>query len=72
VVRRADEELRAISRNLLARHLARRPTTNPVARFAERFARELPELQAKGLAHYHAWAFATVRQLGAAAELPAM
>jgi len=31
--------------------------------------RDLPELQAKGLAHYHAWAFATVRQLGAAAEL---
>jgi len=72
VVRRPEAELRAMSGRLLARHLARRPLTNPVARFAERFAKELPELQAKGLAHYHAWAFATVRQLGAAAECAAM
>jgi len=68
VVRPADE-LRAMSKLLLAKHLARRPGDNPVRRFAARFARDLPELQAKGLAHYHAWAFATVRQLGAAAEL---
>ena len=72
VVRRAPEQLRAQSGKLLARHLARRPATNPIARFAERFARELPELQAKGLAYYHVWAFATVRQLGAAAECAAM
>ena len=72
VVRRPEAELRALSRPLLARHLARRPADNPVRRFAERFGKELPELQAKGLAHYHAWAFATVRQLGAAAELMAL
>ena len=40
-------------------------------RFAARFSRELPELQERGLAHYHAWAFATIRQLGAAFELAA-
>jgi hypothetical protein len=68
---RSPDELRAMSSQLLARHLARRPADNPIARFAARFARDLPELQAKGLAHYHAWAFATVRQLGAAAELMA-
>jgi hypothetical protein len=28
-------------------------------------------LQAQGLAHYHRWAFGSVRQLGAAAELAA-
>ena len=72
VVRRPEAELKAMSRPLLARHLARRPADNPVRRFAERFGKELPELQAKGLAHYHAWAFATVRQLGAAAELMAL
>lgn len=72
VVRRPEAELKAMSRPLVAKHLARRPTDNPVRRFAERFARDLPDLQARGLAHYHAWAFATVRQLGAAAELMAL
>jgi hypothetical protein len=68
---RSRDELIAMSKANLARHLARRPTTNPVARFGERFARDLPALQADGLANYHAWAFATVRQLGAASELMA-
>jgi hypothetical protein len=68
---RPPDELRAMSKQLLAKHVARRPSDNPVARFAARFTRDLPDLQAKGLAHYHAWAFATVRQLGAAAELAA-
>jgi hypothetical protein len=72
VVRRPPAELRAMSGKLLERHLARRPVLNPVARFAQRFVRDLPELQQKGLAHYHMWAFATVRQLGAAAELAAL
>jgi len=72
LVKRDVAELKSMSGKLLARHLAHRPLTNPVTRFAERFARELPDLQARGLAHYHAWAFATVRQLGAAAELMAL
>lgn len=66
---RPVEDLRARSKLLLAKHLARRPADNPIRRFAARFTTDLPELQARGLAHYHAWAFATVRQLGAAAEL---
>lgn len=72
LVRRELPELKAMSGGLLAKHLARRPTSNPVTRFAERFAHDLPELQARGLPYYHAWAFATVRQLGAAAELMAL
>ena len=71
VVKRSPDELRALSKQMLARHLARKPTTNPVKRFAARFMKDLPEMQAKGLPHYHAWAFATVRQLGASAELMA-
>src|SRR6185312_10111563 len=39
--------------------------------FRARFERELGVLQDKGLAHYHAWAFATLRQLGSACELMA-
>lgn len=68
---RPPDELRALSRRLLRRHLDRRPATNPVTRFAARFAQDLGRLQSEGLAYYHAWAFATVRQLGAAFELVA-
>jgi hypothetical protein len=69
VVRRPEGELRALARALLAKHLARRPEDNPVTRFGARFAKDLPWITSEGLAFYHAWAFATVRQLGAAAEL---
>jgi hypothetical protein len=69
VVRRGSGELRAMARALLAKHLARRPRDNPVARFGARFVKDLPWLTREGLGFYHAWAFATVRQLGAAAEL---
>jgi hypothetical protein len=68
---RSREELRDLSRQLLRRHLARRPAANPVTRFAARFAHDLAWIQDEGLAFYHAWAFATVRQLGAAFELAA-
>jgi hypothetical protein len=69
VVRRPPGELRAMARAVLAKHLARRPKDNPVIRFGARFAKDLPWITGEGLAFYHAWAFATVRQLGAAAEL---
>ncbi len=72
LIRRPDGELAALSRGLWKRHLARRPGTNPVARFGERFERDLPQLRERGLAFYHAWAFATTRQLGAAFELLAL
>lgn len=70
-VARDDDELRRQSRQLLRRHVARMPDDNPVQRFATRFAGDLPAITEAGLAYYHAWAFATVRQLGSAAELAA-
>ena len=72
LIKRPTDELRAIARRLLTKNLARRPTDNPVARFAVRFATDLPWIQTNGLAFYHAWAFATIRQLGAAMELLAL
>jgi len=69
--RRPDGDLRDTSATLLREHFERRPAANPMPRFAERFARELPQLQARGLAYYHAWAFATIRQCGAAFDLAA-
>ncbi|GAC1461601.1 MAG: DUF1839 family protein [Steroidobacteraceae bacterium] len=61
-------ELTRRSRELWRRHMQRRPKDNPVRRFQQRFERDLPALQDAGLNHYHAWAFATTRQLGAAFE----
>lgn len=66
---RSADELRALAQAGLPALLARRPATNPVRRFEQRFAVELPLLRAQGLDHYHAWAFASTRQLGAAFEL---
>jgi hypothetical protein len=70
-VERPVEELAALSLQLLRKHFARRPRSNPLARFGVRFAQELPALQQAGLVHYHAWAFASVRQAGAAFALAA-
>lgn len=72
LVRRSPQELAELTASLWRKHLARRPGTNPITRFAERFSSELPGLHDKGLAFYHAWAFATIRQLGAAFELGAV
>ena len=65
------DALRRASLGVLRKHLARLPRTNPIARFGDRFAADLAWMQTEGLAAYHAWAFATLRQLGAAFELGA-
>jgi hypothetical protein len=69
VQRRSLSELHQLARTGLQRHIDRAPQHNPIDQFAQRFALDLPALQAHGLAHYHLWAFATTRQLGVAAEL---
>jgi hypothetical protein len=72
IIRRPQVELAAMSRTLWRRHAARIPRTNPILRFQARFARDFPTLCDRGLAHYHAWAFAATRQLGSAFELAAL
>ena len=72
VIQRPATELAAMSCDLWRRHLGRRPSDNPVRRFQERFERDLPAIQDKGLGYYHAWAFGSTRQLGAAFELAAL
>jgi hypothetical protein len=66
--RRAPEDLRAVSRELLRAHLRRRPTGNPFHRFGEQLATALPDLLTQGLDAYHAYAFATARMAGSAFE----
>ena len=71
LLRRPTAELVARSKELWKKHLQRVPQSNPVSRFQERFERDLGAMQTRGLAFYHAWAFATTRQLGSAFELAA-
>ena len=72
LVNRSSDELRAMATALLIKHAARRPSVNPVQRFGARLGDDVERLGAEGLATYHAWAFATIRQLGAAMELLAL
>lgn len=69
IVRRDSENLRELSFALLRRHYAWRPRSNPFSRFAARLAQDLPAMHERGVDHYHRWAFASVRQAGAAFEL---
>lgn len=69
LVRRSASELSDLSFELLQQHFAWRPRVNPFSRFAARLAQDLPAMRKEGLAFYHQWAFASVRQAGAAFEL---
>jgi hypothetical protein len=64
-------ELHTAARELLAGHLARRPPSNPFARFATALERDLPRLLEGDADDYHAYAFATVRMAGSAFEVAA-
>jgi hypothetical protein len=72
VVRLEPQALAQRSTVLLRKHLARRPERNPIARFHASFVVDVEGLRSAGLATYHAYAFATIRQLGAAFELGAL
>jgi hypothetical protein len=52
-------------------HLARRPATNPIARMRKRLEDDLAWLRTEDLDVFHRYAFGTVRQCGANAELAA-
>jgi len=56
---------------LAVEHLGRRPVDNPVLRMASRVSADLARLREEGLGAFHRWAFGTVRQCGANAELAA-
>lgn len=70
-VQRGEQELKQRAWRLLRSHYEWRPRRNPFSAFGERFARDLSAMREAGMAHYHAWAFASIRQAGAAFELAA-
>jgi hypothetical protein len=55
--------------NLVREHLRRRPQGNPATRLVEGVERAVDWLPARGMEQFHLWAFATLRQCGATAEL---
>ena len=63
-----DRDLRDAAYEMLARQLTLAPQRNPWIAFGERLTRDLPGLLDGTDSDYHAYAFATVRQCGAAFE----
>ena len=59
------------SRDLLIKHLARRPRGNPVSAFRVRFLKDLEWLKNEPQEVFHQYAFASLRQCGACYELAA-
>ena len=62
------DALKDASRTLFQEHFAHRPASNPFERFGTSLASHLPSLLAGDHAHYHTYAFATVRMAGSAFE----
>jgi hypothetical protein len=65
----AGRALVGASLELLGAHLARVPLENPFGRYATRFGADLEGLAGEPLTQFHRYAFATLRQCGAAFEL---
>lgn len=64
-----DEALRRAAMLSLQRVISRRSRNNPWLAFGERLVNDLPKLLEGSESEYHAYAFATVRQCGAAFEV---
>jgi hypothetical protein len=69
--RRTGDALVRASIECFRVHLERAPTVNPFRRYGTRLASDLPVLAGEALEHFHRYAFATLRQCGAAFELGA-
>ena len=69
--RHSGRELQQLAREILRRHLDHAPSSDPMARFGARLARDLPDLLSGNLTTFHDYAFATVRMAGAGFELGA-
>ena len=68
---RPRPELLVLALDCTRAHLRRRPRQNPVARFAAIFPEAIASFAPEALPTYHRYVFATLRQLGSAADLAA-
>ena len=71
-VRLTDDELHTIAYRQSGLHLARGPDENPMQRFAAAFEPQMRRVVGVGESAYHHYAFASLRQMGAAAEYAAL
>ncbi len=69
VVRRPRAELTAIATDQLRRYISRAPRTNPVRSYRERYVSDIGWLALEDMAVFYKYAFATLRQCGACAEV---
>jgi hypothetical protein len=61
----AAVDVAALAWQQLRKHWQRRPASNPFVAYANAFAGHMPRLQASGSGYFHAYAFNTLRQVGA-------
>jgi hypothetical protein len=71
LVHRTPAELAELSLTTLRKHLTRVPVVNPFIAFRTNFTSELLRIRSEGTDSYHPYAFATIRQFGAAFDLAA-
>lgn len=69
MVNRSDDELTEIAWDLARGYLGRIPDINPFTRYRARFAVDLEWLAREDMAVFYKYAFATLRQCGACAEM---
>lgn len=66
------EELKKLARQMARLHLESRPQENPMVAFTESLDETLNQLVDREESYFHAWVFASLRQLGAGFELAAI
>lgn len=66
---RPSDELRHVARVLSRHHFDKRPTHNPIARYAERMSEHMEWIVAGDEATFHRYSFSSLRQLGSAFEV---
>ncbi|MEO9249974.1 MAG: DUF1839 family protein [Gemmatimonadaceae bacterium] len=71
VARRGKADLTAIAREQVRHYVARVPRVNPVTRYRERYASDVQWLIGEDMQMFYKYAFATLRQCGACAEMAA-
>ncbi|MEO7103809.1 MAG: DUF1839 family protein [Gemmatimonadaceae bacterium] len=69
ITRLSPTELAAIARDQLVHYLARVPRLNPVTRYRARYDTDIKWLAGSDMTMFYKYAFATLRQFGACAEL---
>ncbi|XOV81709.1 MAG: DUF1839 family protein [bacterium] len=72
VTQRENDELKTLARNMAVTFVQSRPEENPIQLFAGSINDTLTQLAGLDESAFHAWVFASLRQLGAGFELAAI